>query len=185
MYKTEMEACRSWVDSFNNIPGALLERAYGPEGDALNLLAGGRRDSDCCGVEAEERPWPKTKAEEEDETLGERVYLCSECDKACKWSWGGAVYAWPAGWGTLFNPKDSSDEDWVKRNAEQIADKCGFLVYECDEVGLILGIDGGGYDFYEQHWLPLYRLRGLEWHEKILVPEKTSPVPARALRRHK
>jgi len=167
MYKTEMEACRAWVDSFSRIPGSLLERAYKDDQDELKLLAGGARTSDCCGVEAEERP--KTRAEEKDGDTAEHVYKCSECDKPCGWSWGGAQYAWPAGWGTLFNPGDSSDEDWITQNADRIADECGFVVYECDEVGTLLGIDGGGYDFYEQHWLPLYRLRGLEWHEKPVV----------------
>ena len=22
-----------------------------------------------------------------------------------------------------------------------------------------------GYDFYENHWIPLYKARGLQWHE--------------------
>ena len=26
-------------------------------------------------------------------------------------------------------------------------------------------IDGAGYDFYESHWIPLYKARGLQWHE--------------------
>lgn len=177
-FKTEMEACREWVDTFNNIPGSPLERAYGPEGDALKLLAGGSRKSDCCGIVSEETADDPRHPATGNEDVAERVYKCSECDKPCGWSWGGAEYAWPAGWGTLFNPKDSSDEDWMNRNAEQIADKCGLLVYECDEVGILLGVDGGGYDFYEQHWLPLYRLRGLEWHEKVEV--KPAKVEAKA-----
>lgn len=28
------------------------------------------------------------------------------------------------------------------------------------------GIDGAGYDFYEAHWEPLYKARGLHWHSE-------------------
>ena len=31
--------------------------------------------------------------------------------------------------------------------------------------GYFFGIDGGGYDFYEGHWIPLYKKRGLQWHK--------------------
>lgn len=29
---------------------------------------------------------------------------------------------------------------------------------------LYLGIDGAGYDFYESHWIPLYKTLGYSWH---------------------
>ena len=32
--------------------------------------------------------------------------------------------------------------------------------------GYIFGIDGAGYDFYEDHWIPLYKERGIQWHDK-------------------
>ena len=41
---------------------------------------------------------------------------------------------------------------------------CGFRIYEQEDYGYIFGIDGAGYDFYEAHWIPLYKARGLKWH---------------------
>ena len=41
---------------------------------------------------------------------------------------------------------------------------CGFRIYEIDE-GIIFGIDGAGYSFYDEDWIPLYKARGLQWHE--------------------
>ena len=72
--------------------------------------------------------------------------------------------AWPAGWGYLFHPKNVIDEEWIRRNLDKVAE-CGFLVYNSEETGILLGIDGAGYDFYEAYWLPLYRARGLKWHK--------------------
>ena len=45
-------------------------------------------------------------------------------------------------------------------------EECGFLVYESDETGILLGVDGCGYDFYEDHWKPLYVVRNLHWHDE-------------------
>ena len=44
--------------------------------------------------------------------------------------------------------------------------ECGFVVCESIDYGYFFGIDGGGYDFYNAHWLPLYKARGLQWHEE-------------------
>ena len=53
---------------------------------------------------------------------------------------------------------------WIEENMETVA-SLGFQIYECDDLdGYILGIDGGGYDFYEMHWIPLYNAQGLKWH---------------------
>ena len=74
------------------------------------------------------------------------------------------VYAYPSGWGWLFHPDDSIDEKWIEDNIKEV-EKCGFLVYTSEETGILLGIDGAGYCFYDQHWIPLYKARGLQWHE--------------------
>lgn len=34
------------------------------------------------------------------------------------------------------------------------------------KLGIYIGIDGAGYDFYESHWIPLYTVRGLEYHSE-------------------
>lgn len=68
-------------------------------------------------------------------------------------------------WGTLWTFGEGLDEDWCRDNLD-IMKQCGFRVYEYQKTGtLYFGIDGAGYDFYEQHWIPLYKERGLKWHE--------------------
>ena len=66
-------------------------------------------------------------------------------------------------WGTLWTFGSQFDEDWARGNLEVMAG-CGFRIYEIDE-GIIFGIDGAGYSFYDEHWIPLYKARGLQWHE--------------------
>ena len=68
-------------------------------------------------------------------------------------------------WSTMWTFGESLDEDWARENIE-IMQNCGFRVYENDDFGIIFGIDGAGYNFYENHWIPLYKARGLKWHDK-------------------
>jgi hypothetical protein len=161
--KTEMQATKQWVDSFSAIPGSLIERAYKGEGmEDLQLLAGGDLVSDCCDAELKSETVlsPAWRAGAPDTV----EHFCSKCNLDCDVHWTGAQYAWPAGWGTLWIPCDM-DLSWFKEHSDDVA-KLGFIVYESDECGILLGIDGGGYDFFEAHWLPLYRLRGLKWHDE-------------------
>ena len=71
---------------------------------------------------------------------------------------------YPCGWGYMFHPECSLDEEWIRDNIEEV-EKCGFLVYDSDETGILLGVDGCGYDFYSSHWIPLYKKRELRWHD--------------------
>lgn len=69
-------------------------------------------------------------------------------------------------WGWLWQFKNSADDWWMEEgDGIQIMSDCGFRIYEHDEWGYFFGIDGAGYDFYEDHWIPLYRKRGLQWHD--------------------
>lgn len=45
----------------------------------------------------------------------------------------------------------------------------GFRIFESGEFGYWFGIDGAGYDFYKSHWIPLYKKRGLKWHDERTV----------------
>lgn len=68
-------------------------------------------------------------------------------------------------WNTMWAFNDPCDQDWVEDNLYTLA-ACGFRIYESEDFGYIFGIDGAGYDFYEDHWIPLYKARGLQWHDK-------------------
>jgi len=73
-------------------------------------------------------------------------------------------------WGTMWAFGDNIDNDWIRgkfgQDGLQLMADCGFRIYESEDWGYIFGIDGCGYDFYEDHWIPLYKARGLRWHEE-------------------
>lgn len=75
-------------------------------------------------------------------------------------------------WGTMWQFRDSVDDYWLENmGGVQALTNCGFRVYESYEFGYFFGIDGAGYDFYESHWIPLYKARRLQWHDPILEQE--------------
>ena len=75
-------------------------------------------------------------------------------------------------WGWLWQFADSADDYWLEEmDGIQIMSDCGFRIYHNEEFGYFFGIDGCGYDFYEAHWIPLYKKRGLQWHDPELLDE--------------
>ena len=67
-------------------------------------------------------------------------------------------------WGTLFQPP-YGDRDWFRDMAQTIYEETGVLVYENEHYDILLGINSCGHCFYQSYWIPLYKLRGLKWHE--------------------
>lgn len=68
-------------------------------------------------------------------------------------------------WSTMwafgsFEQDKCEDKDFLIQLAN-----IGFRIYESEDYGYVIGIDGAGYDFYEAHWIPLYKLLGLHWHD--------------------
>lgn len=77
-------------------------------------------------------------------------------------------------WGTMWSFGDSADDWWLEEGEGiHIMSQCGFRIYEHEEFGYFFGIDGAGYDFYESHWIPLYKARGLRWHDESAEMEET------------
>ena len=75
-------------------------------------------------------------------------------------------------WGTMWQMTDICDQDWLEEDdGIRILSECGFRVYESDEFGYFFGIDAAGFDFYEAFWIPLYKARGLQWHDPETVKE--------------
>ncbi|RLI83876.1 hypothetical protein DRP04_00155 [Archaeoglobales archaeon] len=145
----EYEACRKWLRcDFSSIPTGLLEKAYGPTFDDIIILAPTLDDY-------------KKEYIDDGNCDGD----CESCTyRECEDSYYEDVPKIPS-WGWVFVPREGLDARWIRNNARDIYNKCGIIVYETDEIGVFLGINGAGYDFYKVHWLPLYRLRGLKWHE--------------------
>lgn len=70
-------------------------------------------------------------------------------------------------WGTMWSFGDNIDDYWLEeKNGLELMSRCGFRIYQSEEFGYFFGIDGAGYDFYEDHWIPLYKARGLHWHKE-------------------
>jgi hypothetical protein len=76
----------------------------------------------------------------------------------------------------MFLVNDSVDRDRIKALLKPLEDAEDEL-YGTQEVGetgisafeidgeLVLGVNGAGYDFYENHWIPLYLALGYQWHD--------------------
>jgi len=71
-------------------------------------------------------------------------------------------------WSTLFEAKDNTIKDWILENYEKIITEAGFTIIDLSkenegeyETGIFLGVNGAGYDFYEAHWIPLYKIFGV------------------------
>lgn len=75
-------------------------------------------------------------------------------------------------WGTMWSFGDSCDDHWIDNEENlRIMSQCGFRIYYHSEWGYFFGIDGAGYDFYSEHWIPLYKARGLHWHDDAAEEE--------------
>lgn len=70
-------------------------------------------------------------------------------------------------WGWVWGIDNSGwlDNDWVKDHIKELQD-IGFTIIHHEDYGFFLGIDGAGYNFYEEHWTPLYDLLGFKWVEE-------------------
>lgn len=70
-------------------------------------------------------------------------------------------------WGTMWSFHDSIDDWWLEEcDGIRLMSECGFRIYYHQAWGYFFGIDGAGYDFYAEHWEPLYKVRGLHWHDE-------------------
>lgn len=143
---TIKEATQKWVGEFNAIPQSLITKAY-PNTEDYEILITPKECTYCGNTEIR-----KNENNEE---------YCTSCERT---DHIGLQYDFPM-WGTMWTFGDSLDDDWAKENLEMMED-CGFWVYESDELGVFFGINGAGYDFYESHWIPLYKKRGLKWHDE-------------------
>ena len=70
-------------------------------------------------------------------------------------------------WGTMWQFDDWCDDYWLEEeDGVEVMSELGFKIWFSEEFGYFFGIDGAGYDFYEAHWIPLYKARGLKWHSE-------------------
>ena len=173
-YKTIREAAQAWVKGFDRVPRGILEKLFQAGSEDLREITppsvndrvyvywilGRKRDcndGEIIGL----------KEDKENNSIlytirmdnGEKVTIKGEDFEVIRDS------AFPM-WGALWAFSEQIDNDWVESlgGLQAMAD-CGFRIYEQEDYQYIFGIDGAGYDFYQDHWLPLYKARGLKWHE--------------------
>ena len=70
-------------------------------------------------------------------------------------------------WSTMWSFGNSADDSWLEEEGGlELMAECGFRIYEQEDFGYLFGIDGAGYSFLHEHWIPLYKARGLRWHRE-------------------
>jgi hypothetical protein len=160
---TIKEATEHWVRGFNAIPQSLLVKAFSDDVDnfaELTAVTVGeyvwsnehQGQFEVISIDYENETAIIEVDEEETEVNLNDLHL--EKDDY-----------FPM-WGTMWTFEERLDEDWARENIN-ILSQCGFRIYEEQENGdIYIGIDGAGYNFYDEHWIPLYRARGLHWHNE-------------------
>ena len=165
-YNTIREACEEWVNRMNFIPMSVVGKLVEANWEDMHEIT-----PPCVGDRVyiwEEKEYGNILETNNDiytvelESDSKNVYLSREDFEVDKES------CFPM-WGTMFEPEDI-DKDWILGNyceshLQEVAN-CGFRIYESEDFGILLGIDGAGYDFYESHWIPLYNARELKWHKE-------------------
>lgn len=74
-------------------------------------------------------------------------------------------------WGTMWS-FSGIDDFWIAEDGNiRKMSECGFRVYYNSEFGYFFGIDGAGYSFMDEHFEPIYRARGLQWHDPATEKE--------------
>lgn len=161
------DAAHEWVREFNAFPYGMIEKLMHHDPDEwyeVTKLSVGDRVYVYNDGDYGEITKYSTKTEKFTVELDNgKIVKVTENDME-KEEYGGLPM-----WGTLWQFGDSADDWWLEDgDGIQIMSDCGFRIYENEEFGYFFGIDGAGYDFYEAHWIPLYKARGLQWHDETL-----------------
>lgn len=162
------DAAHQWVSEFNAIPYGICEKLLSVSPDSIievtpiaigsNVIVdGGEYDGETGEVTGTETRFCTVKLDGRDEPV--------EIDRDYLYDLSERQDVLPM-WGTLWSFGDSLDNYWLENlGGIQIMADCGFRIYEQEDYGYIFGIDGAGYSFYDEHWIPLYKARGLKWHD--------------------
>ena len=173
-YDTVKEAAQAWVETFNSIPMSAIEKIneYDIEktgcdsiveitppsvGDRVYVYNKTQGEIVARNIDDEENLYVVDLDSGETVTAKENEFDVLRYDP------------FPM-WGTMFALTDPTDIEWANGeylgpHLQEIAD-CGFRIYQSDDFGVLLGVDGAGYNFYEAHFIPLYKARGLHLHKE-------------------
>lgn len=173
---TISEATHIWVAEFNRFPQDMIEKLMSIDIDEWREVTKpsiGKRVSiyNLPEEKADGTPYNGTMNYGEiSERLNEDTYIVEldDCESVIVKADDFELeeYNYLPMWGTMWQFEDSADDYWLEElDGIQAMSDCGFRIYKSDEWGYFFGIDGAGYDFYSEHWCPLYKRRGLQWHD--------------------
>lgn len=120
-------------------------------------------DEECC-----EDPEPRYVAETDN-------VRCSRC--GFYFDSDAADEAWLDAW----RDSDPDGAALFETGWREVADT-GILMIDGPDGGVYLGIDGGGYSFYDDHWTPLYVALGYSWHENYAREDRISKAASAVYR---
>lgn len=164
MKMTIKEATEKWVGEFNAIPQSLIVKAYF-ENDNIDDI------SEITPITEGNTVWSNEYQNTYEVYSVDRdrnIAIINDGDEDLELSIDNLSredYDYLPMWGTMWTFGSSLDNHWLEGEGLEAMADCGFRIYETDELEYVFGIDGAGYDFYEDHWIPLYKARGLKWHE--------------------
>lgn len=187
-YETISDAAHRWVGEFNAIPQSIIAKLIKLDPDEVTeITPPGSGDQVCLFTTEHNFEYGyiigvhESDDNDTDRTLydirldeGEEVVTLDSDDFEVQRD------DYLPMWGTMWSFGDSADDYWLEKfGGLQIMANCGFRIYEQEDVGYLFGIDGAGYDFYEAHWIPLYKARGLHWHSEPEPEPETTEAETR------
>lgn len=169
LYDTIREATHEWGREFNAVPRGIVEKLIKADGGACDAIREVTPPARGCTVYVFDKDsYGEIVQHISDDTYrielynGERIDISED-------SFEVEYDSYLPMWNTMWAFNDFCDNYWLENGGLQIMADCGFRIYEQEDYGYIFGIDGCGYDFYEEHLIPLYKARGLHWHKEDAV----------------
>lgn len=164
-YETINDAAHAWVAEFNAIPMAIIDKLLEQNSEELHEIT-----PPSVGDRVFVFDSPADEDTGEIIERNESIYTIKLDDgTSCDLEAGDFEVQhdeFLPMWGTMWAFGDSIDNWWLEDGGLQIMADCGFRIYEQEDYDYIFGIDGAGYSFYDEHWIPLYKARGLKWHKE-------------------
>ena len=157
------QATEKWVGEFNAIPLSFIENALGDKvNDEFVQVFPNLKVCVNCSNEFTELEYKKLEEEYMNSATG---ITCPHCKDNAYGITGYREHSYAYHthlpmWKTVWTFDTDLDNEWVLDNIETVY-KCGFRVYKNEHLGVVIGIDECSDDFYESHWIPLYKARGL------------------------
>lgn len=169
LYDTIREATHEWGREFNAVPRGIVEKLIKADGGACDAIREVTPPARGCTVYVFDKDsYGEVVQHISNDTYRIELYNGEQMDIS-EDSFEVEYDSYLPMWNTMWAFNNFCDNYWLENGGLQIMADCGFRIYEQEDYGYIFGIDGCGYDFYEAHWIPLYKARGLHWHKEDAV----------------